>query len=183
MMGQRRVSHPASRGFSQIETLACIVVASLLAALAAPAMSGQLRHSRATALQNALVGHLHLARQTAIWQRKPTLLCPSVDGKQCTTTRNWAEIWLVFTDPDGNGQPDLPTDIVRTGRQPAAATLNLRSSAGRSRVRYLPDGRNAGSNLTLSICTTTGQLLRQVVVNNSGRVRNGRIIEGATCPP
>ena len=84
-------------------------------------------------------------------------------------------------DRDGNRRPDKPEDIVQADNAPSSRHLRLISSMGRQQARYLPDGRSAGSNLTISICNVQGRLLATVVINNSGRIRSARPIKPAAC--
>ncbi len=65
---------------------------------------------------------------------------------------------------------------------PLSRHLKLTSTAGRKQVRYLPDGRSAGSNLTISICNQKGELLSSVIVNNVGRARSSRPTTPTACP-
>lgn len=160
------------KGFTLLEALACVAVIGTLAALAVPALSKLLLQQRVLTTQHALIAHLHLARTTAIWRRKKTLICPSSNGRQCINASNWSAGWLVFLDPDGNGQPDQDTDIIRFTAHPTSVHLLVHSSPGRSNVRYLPDGRSAGSNTTLSICDSAGVAQAQIIINNAGRVRS-----------
>ena len=60
--------------------------------------------------------------------------------------------------------------------------LHIQSSSGRNHLRYLPDGRSAGSNLTIRICNQKGLLLGAVVVNNAGRPRTERARGDTPCP-
>ena len=43
------------------------------------------------------------------------------------------------------------------------------------------DGRSAGANLTISICSQDGAVLGRVIVNNMGRPRSERG-DGRPCP-
>ena len=163
-----------------VELLVCICVAATLAGVAVPQIAPLLERNRATAASNAVIAQLYLARTTAINRRTATILCPSSNGVHCSNTADWAMNWLVFLDGDGNGRPDAATDIIRSDPPPASG-LQLRSTTGRTRARYLPDGRSSGSNLTLSICSDDGTLLSQVIINNAGRVRSQRGSNAGTC--
>ena len=83
-------------------------------------------------------------------------------------------------DPDGNRQPDLPQDILRDENAPIHPSLRIVSSSGRVQLRYLPDGRSAGSNLTVRLCRED-KLMGRVIVNNGGRVRSERASGSTPC--
>jgi len=173
-------AHP--RGMSLLEMLACVAILAILATIATPSLADLVERQRVDVASYALLNNLALARLTAVSRRSAAVLCPSADGATCTPTTNWSSGWLLFLDRDGNRRPDGPGDIVRADIAPVSRHLRVSSSAGRQQIRYLPDGRSAGSNVTLSICNAEGQLLASVVVNNAGRARTARPGTPTTCP-
>ena len=66
---------------------------------------------------------------------------------------------MLFVDEDGNRRPDSSDEILRVDLEPTSRHLRVVSTVGRQQLRYLPDGRSAGSNLTLSICNRQGEVL------------------------
>ncbi|WP_329607079.1 GspH/FimT family pseudopilin, partial [Xanthomonas perforans] len=50
----------------------------------------------------------------------------------------------------------------------------------RSIVRFLPNGRSSGTNITISLCSNARRLA-DVVVNNSGRARTVRYTSPTSC--
>ncbi|WP_313320400.1 GspH/FimT family pseudopilin [Stenotrophomonas sp.] len=144
----------------------------LMAAIALPDLRNLLLRQRAVTTQNMLAAHLQLARSAAIWKRRRIQVCPSNDGSTCAQGTDWSRRWLVFVDGDGDGQPNRQADIIRQTAAPSPDAVVIRSNPGRTHVRYLPDGRSAGSNQTISICDHQANLLAAVIVNNSGRVRS-----------
>lgn len=169
-------------GITLVEVIVCACVLSITAAIAAPSMDRLIERQRAIAANHNLITHLAQARMTAITRSAPVILCPSRDGATCNANTDWGDGWLLFLDRDGNRQPDYPADIVGADSTPASRHLRLTSTAGRKQVRYLPDGRSAGSNLTISICNRKGELLSSVVVNNAGRARSTRPASPTSCP-
>lgn len=174
--------HPRSPGASLVEVIACACILSILAAIAMPSLNGLIERQRASMATHALLNTLALARLTAVSRRSTTALCPSDDGATCVTTTDWSGGWLLFLDRDGNRRPDALDDIVRVDMAPASRHLRLSSTAGRQQIRYLADGRSAGSNLTISICNSRSQLLASVVINNAGRARSSRPDKPTACP-
>ncbi|MGB3391925.1 MAG: GspH/FimT family pseudopilin [Stenotrophomonas sp.] len=165
-----------------MELAVCACVLSITAAIAAPSMGKLIERQRAVAANHKLITHLAQARMAAITRRTPAILCPSSNGKTCNADTNWGEGWLLFLDRDGNRQPDHRDDIVLADNTPTSRHLKLTSTTGRKQVRYLPDGRSAGSNLTISICNRKGDLLTAVVINNAGRARSTRPGKATACP-
>ena len=169
-------------GVTLVEVVVCACVLSITAAIAAPSMSKLIERQRATAANNNLITHLAQARMTAITRRAPAILCPSSNSTTCNANTDWSDGWLLFLDRDGNHQPDQPDDIVATDNIATSRHLKLTSTAGRKQVRYLPDGRSAGSNLTFSICNKKGELLDSVIINNAGRARSAHPSSTTNCP-
>ncbi|MGS1078362.1 GspH/FimT family protein [Pseudoxanthomonas beigongshangi] len=87
---------------------------------------------------------------------------------------------FIVLDPDGNRKPDAAEDVLRYEAVPLPPDFRIRSSVGRPQLRYLPDGRSAGSNLTVRICLRE-RLMSEVVVNNGGRARSRRAAFGEPC--
>ena len=89
---------------------------------------------------------------------------------------------MLFLDDDGNRKPDIGEDVLHTDLKPTSRHLRVISNTGRKQLRYLPDGRSAGTNLTISICNPAGSLLGKVIVNNMGRPRSQRPKVPTPCP-
>jgi len=169
-------------GITLVELVVCACVLSITAAIATPSVGKLIERQRAIAANHNLLTHLAQARATAITRHTPTILCPSSNGSTCNADTNWGDGWLLFLDRDGNRQPDHPDDIVLADNLSTSRHLKLTSTAGRRQVRYLPDGRSAGTNLTISICNMKDELLTAVVVNNTGRARSAHPRTPTACP-
>ena len=168
-------------GFTLVECLAALAVAATLCGLALPAMHDTLRRQRTATALHLVSAQLAQARMTAIMQRRPVTVCPSVGDGKCLGTPDWSGGWLLYRDPGRRPQPDSGADILRDVRAPFAPQVRVFSSPGRLRIRYQPDGRSAGSNITLRVCNS-GQLVGELTVNNVGRSRTRRISGNVPCP-
>ena len=171
-----------SSGVSLVEVLVCAFILATLSAIAIPPLNSLVERHRVDVATHILLQNLALTRATAVSRRSTTALCPTLNGSNCLPSNDWSDGWILFLDRDGNRHPDAPANIVHRAIAPVSRHLQLRSSAGRQQVRYLPDGRSAGSNLTISICNKKGRLLGSVVVNNAGRARSARPKTATTCP-
>lgn len=171
-----------TRGFTMIELMTTVSVIGILAGIAAPSLNSLIEHQRTSAAINSLTTHMALARVAAITRNRRAVLCPSMDGSQCRTDTDWSGGWMLFMDDDGNRKPDAGEDVLRVDMTPTSQHLRVISTTGRQQLRYLPDGRSAGTNLTLSICNKAGQLLGAVIVNNMGRPRSERPRIEKPCP-
>jgi len=168
-------------GLSLLELMITVAITAILLTLAVPSYQSFVERNRADTATYLLTSLFASARATAVTYRRITSVCPT-DGTSpwCTSDGDWSRGWLMFTDPDGDRQPDTPDEVLRHERFPVHPSLRLQSSRGRPQLRYLPDGRSAGSNLTVKICDES-RVLVEVVVNNAGRPRVNRLRTGATC--
>ena len=172
-----------ARGVSLLELAVTIAIAVICATLAIPAYHHLLRENRSDTAIHLLTSLFASARATAVTYNRITTVCPT-DGVSawCREDGNWSRGWMMFTDTDGDRQPDAAEDVLRLQPFPIHPSLRMVSGTGRPQLRYLPDGRSAGSNLTIRLCDAS-QLLAEVVVNNGGRPRTSRANAGAPCPP
>ena len=169
-------------GFTLIELMTSLSVMAICAGVALPSMGSFIEHQRTSAAITSLSSHMALARMAAISRNRRAVLCPSADGSTCEAGTDWSRGWMLFIDDDGNRKPDASDEILRVDLEPTSRHLRVTSTAGRQQLRYLPDGRSAGTNLTLSICNQQQELLGQVIVNNMGRPRSERPKVPTPCP-
>ena len=169
-------------GFTLIELTTTVAVLAICAGVALPSLRSFLEQQRTLAAISSLTTHMSLARMTAISRNQRAVLCPSSDGASCEAGTDWSAGWMLFLDEDGNRRPDASDEVLRVDLEPTSRHLRVVSTVGRQQLRYLPDGRSAGANLTISICNKTGDVLGRVIVNNMGRPRSEKPKVPATCP-
>ena len=167
-------------GVSLVELSIVLAVLAILAGLALPGFQDLLQRQRTAAALHLLSGQLAQARNTAITRRMPVTVCPSLGDGRCRAEPDWSAGWLVYHDPARTSQPRSADHVLRDTRQPLHHSIRIQGSVGRPRVRYQPDGRSGGSNLTLRVCSRQVQHA-ELVVNNAGRVRTRRL-DSIPCP-
>lgn len=168
------------RGFTLIEAIMVMMIASLWLVIGIPSYQALMESQRVSSAMHLLSAHMASARSTAITYRIPTVVCPSDRAGGCRSDGDWSHGWLMFFDSDGNRRPDSPHDVLRQENAPIHPSLRIVSSSGRPQLRYLPDGRSAGSNLSVRLCRDD-RLLGRVVVNNLGRVRTEKPSRSSSC--
>lgn len=161
------------RGFTLLDLLVTLAVASLLLVLAVPAFSSLVRHGRLVAITNDLFSALYLARSEAVRRGTPVALCKSADQESCTAEGGYDQGWIVFEDSDGNAQrePDEPIIQVRHLISRASITGNLPVARY---VSYSPLGATRASSGalqmgTLTVCSVPDA--RKIVISRTGRPR------------
>lgn len=140
MLGTHTSSRPAARlsGFTLVELMITLFVASILLAVAVPSFNRMMVTSRVTAQSNELVAALNFARSEAIKRNVSMALCRAdgADSDECTSpdTGNW-QFWIV--------RPVSPADaaVVRRGViNEFSEALVVRSTLTGDQVVFGSDG-------------------------------------------
>lgn len=163
----------APTGFTLIGSMIALATLAILVAIGIPSFKGTLERQRTRTAAHLLSSQFAVARNTAISQRRPTTVCPSSDGIHCSNGSDWSRGWIMYRDPGRTSQPADASAILRWENHPTAGTTRLISTSGRHLIRFLPDGRSAGTNLRVRVCSGE-RLMAEVTVNNLGRVRSSR---------
>lgn len=160
-----------SKGFTLVELMVTVSIASILLAVAVPSYQSIMRESRLTTQANELMTALHYARSEAIKRGMRITICKSADGASCGG--NWSNGWIVFSDAGATGGTvDASDEVLRAFPGLKGSTLNTGSNFA-NWISYLPNGRSQGSgnlpNGTFNLCNQASG--RNINVNNAGRPR------------
>ena len=168
-------------GFTLIELVTTLAIVAVLLAIGLPGFGEALARLRVQTAMHRVSTDLAMARSSAIMRRAPVVACPGTGMDGCSGGADWSGGWIVFADPDGNRRPDTVAELLRVSDAPSGAGGRLRLGATRHFVRYQRDGRSAGTNLTVRVCSGEA-LAGEVIVNNLGRVRSARPQPPRPCP-
>lgn len=167
-----------SKGFSLVELMVTISIASILLAVAVPSYQSLMRESRLTTQANELMTALHYARSEAVKRGMRVTICKSADGATCNGD-SWQDGWLIFSDADPAGSVDSGDQILRVFPRLNGSSLEGGDNF-ETRVSFLRNGRSQGDkslpNGTFTLCNQDDA--RKIIINVAGRPR----VEKAECP-
>jgi type IV fimbrial biogenesis protein FimT len=159
-------------GFTLVELMICIAVATILCAISFPALGGLTHRSQSRAAQDAMLATLNLARSTAVTHQREIVVCPSSDHLTCDNDIWWQNGWIAFEDTNHDGDHDANEPLLQTSQ--SLNGIAMVTSADRKRLTYRGDGATPGSNLTFTFCDARGiDGAATIVVGNAGRPRQG----------
>jgi len=159
-------------GFTLIEAVIVLAVGSILIGVAVPAWSGAVQSAHATSAKADLVGTLTRSISHAASAGAEVVLCPgNRDG--CRITADWSKGWIAYADINGDRQHNTNETLLQE-EPPLPAHVHLRTTSGRTRLVFQPNGGNAGSNVTFTLCDGRGPAkATSLVLANDGRLRAG----------
>jgi len=159
-------------GFTLIEAVAAAAVVSILAGIAVPALQDAGEAARSGAAKGTLVESWMASVAHAANTGVEVVLCPG-DANGCRDSIDWTGGWIAYADLDGN-RARGPGETLLKQAAPLGGKVHLRSTAGRTRMVFQPNGGNAGSNITWTLCDGRGpEAATTIVVANNGRLRTG----------
>ena len=159
-------------GFTLIEMVAAMSVVSILAGIAIPAVQDAAEAARSGAAKGTLVESWMTSVAHAANTGSEVVLCPGNAGG-CLGGIDWSQGWIAFADIDGD-RVRSPNETLLKQAEPLGGKVHLRSTAGRTRMVFQPNGGNAGSNITWTLCDGRGpESATTIVVANTGRLRTG----------
>lgn len=175
---QRRIRHRGQFGFSVIELLTVMAVASISLVVVAPSLRQLSANWQLKTAANSLYYSLLLARSEAIKRNERVVLCKSADGNTCDTSGGWQQGWIVFVDSNNNTKVDMGESIVLyqqqfqpnlriTGNLPLSNYISYKGSGA---TAQMSGAFQAG---TLTACSASkGQVdAHKIIVNSVGKAR------------
>lgn len=163
----------ASRGYTLLELMIVLGIASIVVVFATPAFTNTLESLRGEQTATDLFTALALARSAAIQHDQYAVVCAEDKNGQCGT--HWPDGFMVFIDENNSTTLDSHETVLQ--HFPAAkagSTITLKLFTNKDRVTYLPDGRlkhfTAGS-FTYCPADKNTRHARHILVNRTGRAR------------
>ena len=151
------------------ELLISLAVVSTLTVGAGNMMARFIQENRMATEVNNFVSILHLARSEAVKHGGRVVVCPSPDGNNCGSSKDWNSGWLLFRSDDRERDTDEP--LLQAGN-PLQSGITMQSGNHRKRIVYQQDGSSGGSNSSFTFCDSRKLARPRVIcLSNSGRPR------------
>lgn len=181
-------------GFTLLELLITLAVASILLGIGIPSFSGAVKNSQVSSDYSQITQSLFIARSESVKTNRNVTVCPrqSPESKQCgTSLEDWKHGILVFIDNEwGTGEAAATIDsedeliFVQKHQRSLNNVTAIGSSDGsaatvtpRLYIRYSDrgDGESNWGNGSFLICSDDDSELSRVInVAPTGDVRPGR---------
>lgn len=129
------------RGFTLLELMTVMTIASLVMLFALPAYRRWHIHNQITVSVHELITTLNLARSLAVSRGHDIHVCASSDRQRCHDQKNWQDGWIIYQRQSGQDKPDIlqayrgPTNAIQirgNGQQALKFTANGFAMIGRS---------------------------------------------------
>jgi type IV fimbrial biogenesis protein FimT len=137
------------KGFTLVELMATIGVATVLLAAATPSFIQMNRNSRVITYTNEFVSTVNFARAEAIRRGSPVTICHSNDNETCSGA--WSDGWITFADPDSDKVVGEEETLLRA-HEALAENFSLNASVDLvDGVTYGGDGAASAAGL-FAVC-------------------------------
>jgi type IV fimbrial biogenesis protein FimT len=170
-------------GFTVLEMLLVLAITAILMIIGIPALQTYEMRQRMNAAMHLLHGQLVLARNEAIRFNTQVVACPGNTETGCLEAADWSGGWIVFADLNGDRLYQQTENVFRA--EPGLEQVVIRSTAGRTSLRFYPNGSAPGSNGSITFCDERGPAAaRKLLISNSGRIRRDEApeIDASNCP-
>lgn len=173
------------RGFTLVELMITLTVASILVGLMIPNMRDFIRNNRLSGGVNDMLHSLQVARTEAIKRQNGNVVwCGTANPTAATPTCDYATFagWFVFQDTNGNWQHDNGEPVIER-HDLLDATVTVKTDANDRIVSFSPSGfaNPAGARVpvaTIVLCDSrsvvrygTQASARALLISPTGRAR------------
>ncbi len=172
------MTHTDKNGFTLIELVLSLAIASLLLGFGLPSFSDMLDKNKIRAQSLQLISTLSLARQTAVNERKTVTVCPTQNNRHCE--KNWSKGYMAFIDENRNRQRDQDDRvlIVSNVTNPDIS-LRWRAFGHKSSLQWYDTGITNHQNGSFEYCYQKNpRYARALIITKSGRVRVSKDKDG-----
>jgi type IV fimbrial biogenesis protein FimT len=157
-------------GFTALELIVTMAIIAILLTTGVPALKQYSWNLRMRSAMDNLQTDLNQARGHAISHNIKTVVCPSINSRDCSGQSAWQDGWIVFSDLNSDQRRQDTEPLLKQAG--GVAMLNISSSRSRNSLRFYPNGSAPGSNISILFCDRRGAAQAGIItVSNSGRIR------------
>ncbi len=169
-------------GFTLVELLITLLIASILLAIATPSFSQMVQDNRIISSTNEFIAAINLTRSEAIKRGGRATMCRSqAPFTVCNNgSGSWSDGWIIFNDISNFGEYD-EGEVIQFIHQELNDTLSLNGNRYvRDYISYTATGvtkRRSGAFQagTLELCDARGNAhARSIIINSFGRPRTAK---------
>jgi type IV fimbrial biogenesis protein FimT len=176
-------SFPGADGFTILELMITVSIAAILLVIGVSAFQNYGAQQRMNSAISALHSDLIFARSSAIHLDVQVIACPGNLTEGCSGATDWSNGWIIFSDINTDRRRQQIEPLLRHAQ--GAEQMAIRGSAGRTTLRFYPNGSAPGSNSSILLCDRRGpEFARKLILSNLGRVRRETATDAAwdDCP-
>lgn len=166
------------RAFSLVELIVTFAILSVLLGIAVPSFGSLIERNQQTSASHELLSALNHARGLAVTRREFVSLCAGADN--CSTSANWEQNILIFTDPNRNGQLDAGEHLHRAVTIPEEYHWNWSNFRSKTFMTFKASGLTDSLNGTYTLCHGTDAKQR-IVISITGRLRSESPKDNSAC--
>lgn len=161
------------KGFTVVEMMIGLAVGAIILITAVPSFVTLMQRNEIGSASDQLYASLATARSEAVKRRDSVRVCPSSNSSSCRNDGVWSDGWLVFSDDDGNGQPNSTADIIKAVPSTSLADgVDLGcDNAVDDGVTFAATGTAWGNAGAFRIChANSNASSRQISISAGGRI-------------
>lgn len=169
-----------NNGFTLLELLVTLAVASILISVGVPGFRGIIMDNRLAGEANQFVTAVNLARSSAVRYQRNATVCASNNYDDpvptCSGGTDWSTGWIVWVDKDRDNATDANEVVAVNGPLSDSSTF---TSGAMGAFRYDALGFGLAGADILTLCDDrSGEMGRRIAVNNVGRTNVSRQVCG-----
>lgn len=160
-----------TKGMTLIELMMSVGLSAVVLVLAIPAFTTVIDNTKVATVATRFQTELAFARSEALTRRRYVTVCRTQDNQNCIFSGPWSDGAMTFEDRNGNRVRDGAEEVLRVQTKSDFSGLHIVDTGRRQQVSFRPDGRSAGTNVTLRLCDRELEARRLLIINVGGRVR------------